>query len=202
MMDPTDRCEACEMTISALLDGEGGREEVLPLLDHLIECASCQAFYREARALDGSLKPGVASPVLEQAPAAVWERIERRGFAANNWRTWAPRLAAALLLTLGAVWIAHSFGMGMGTGTGSAGRPIEIVLGQGGSMTDRRFVEITAEVLKSDPRYRHEMLRVMSAVAAEAEPRESPADQDPLFSEESTPDREDRGPARSMRRAT
>jgi hypothetical protein len=194
-MDPTDRCEACEMSISALLDGEVEREELLPLLDHLSGCTSCQAFYREARALDGALKPGVA-PVPEPAPEAVWERIERRGFAASSWRTWAPRLAAALLIALGTAWAARSLG------PNPAGQPIEVVLGQGGSMSDRRFVEITAEVLRADPRYRHEMLRVMSAVAAQAEPRETPADQDPLFSEESAPEREDRGPARWMRRAT
>jgi predicted anti-sigma-YlaC factor YlaD len=195
MTDSSDRCEACEMSISALLDGEEGKDETLPLLDHLVGCPSCQAFYREARALDVSLKTGPAA-ATEPAPEALWKRIERRGFAANEWRSWAPRLAAALLVALGAVWAAHSLG------AGAAGGPIEIVLGQGGSMTDRHFVEITAEVLRSDPRYRQEMLRVMSAVAAEAGPRETPADQDPVFDDESAPDHEDRGPARATRRAT
>lgn len=187
-----DRCETCEMSISALLDGEAAQEEILPALDHLLECSSCRDFYRDARALGTALQGAAVSRMPEAAPEALWERIDQASFETSpvreRWRSWAPRLAAAVLLALGTAWAALSVG---GMDFHSAGQPIEVVLGESESMTEQRFVQITAEILRSDRRYHQEMLRVMSAVAEETGAREAPADQSLPFSPE-TDDEKDR----------
>lgn len=199
----TNLCEACETTLSALLDGEMEAGEVRTALDHLLECPSCRDFYREARSLDGALRQTGQEREDQQALARVWDAVDRESFgepaARRRWRTWAPRLAAAVLLALGTSWAALSLGGGQ---LSRPEQPIQVELGKGANMTEERFIQITTEILRSDRRYRQEMLRVMSAVTAETAPREAPVDQDLALSTEPAREREDRGPARPARRAT
>lgn len=199
----TNPCEACETTLSALLDGEMEAEEVRTALDHLLDCPSCQDFYRDARALDSSLRRPLQKQEDERTLDRVWEAVDRESFgepaARRRWRTWAPRLAAAVLLALGTSWAALSVG---GRELSRPEQPIQVELGEGANMTEERFIQIATEILRSDRRYQQEMLRVMSAVAEETEPRETPVDQDLAIATEPAREREDRGPTRPLRRAT
>jgi predicted anti-sigma-YlaC factor YlaD len=176
-------CETCEISISALADGELPPEDLLPTLDHLAECPSCQAFYRDLRMLAAALPVAadrtVPSEMSEEASEEIWRRIEGATAPApvrtGRARPWATRLAAALLLVAGlggALAAARS-------ALGPVGAPIEITLGEDcGRMTEQRFVDLTVELLRSDTRYHHEMLQVLTAVLERGGRQEAPADYD------------------------
>ncbi len=166
-------CDRHQETLSAFLDGEASPAETLPAFDHLLGCADCRAFYARARALDRALALAGEEPARENAPAAVWERIAESVAPASGRRptagpsrfhwmpsAWAPRLAAALLLGV-AVWGGYALG-GRQAGP-AAGGEVEVVVG-GGGMTDARFLELTLEVLRSDPRYHEKMREVLTAL--------------------------------------
>lgn len=180
-------CEICEMSISALVDGELPTEELLTTLDHLAECSSCQAFYRDVRALaaaTGNLRPPAsASAPEEAAPEEIWRRIEAAAAPAlsktGRPRPWAMRLAAAILLVAG-LWGALAAVRSLRP----AGEPIEITLEEDrGRMTEQRFVDLTVELLRADSRYHQEMFQVLTAVLVRGGRQESPVDQDAPFPE-------------------
>jgi len=175
-------CETYEISISALADGELSAEDLLPTIDHLAECPECQAFYRDVRALAAALPAGPAAESAsgEEAPEEIWRRIEvatapavgpavgRTGPA----RPWALRLAAAVLLAAG-LWGALAAVRFLRP----ADAPIEVTLGEDrGRMTDRRFVDLTVELLRADSRYRHEMLQVLNTVSEQDKRQEGPTD--------------------------
>jgi hypothetical protein len=57
------------------------------------------------------------------------------------------------------------------------GEPIEIALGEDrGRMSERRFVDLTVELLRADSRYHQEMLQVLNAVTERDGRRETPVD--------------------------
>jgi hypothetical protein len=200
-------CEEHELAISILIDGEMPPEDLLPAIDHLAGCASCRSFYKDARSLAAAVPSALSadrSEAAAPAPEAVWQRIEEAGLGASSragsWRTWAPRLAAALLLIAGSAWAVFSIGR---TLPADPGQPIEVVLGEdGGLMTERRFVEITAEILRADSRYHQEMLEVMATVAEQTRRQETPADVDSPLSEEQTSDSDFTEAFRGERKAT
>lgn len=157
-------CEEKQIEISAWLDGEVAPWDALPLADHLVGCAACAAFYTGARRLDRSLAMGAtaapARPPAWSPDAPAPARPPRRA-------SWALPLAATLLLAAG--------GYALGRQTLGAARPAARL---GGPMTDDRFVGIARELLASEPRYRTEMLRVMTAVT-ESRPLEGSVDARP-----------------------
>ena len=182
-------CETCEMSISALADGELPREDLLPALDHLAECPSCQAFYRDVRALAATLPAGAAGSPDDsrrlsasapgEAPEEIWRRIEVAAAPAlsrtGRIRPWAMRLAAAVLLVAG-LWGALAV---VRSALRPAGEPIEVTLGEDrGRMTKQRFVDLTVELLRADPVYRQEMLQVLTTVTERGGWQETPADHD------------------------
>lgn len=160
-------CEDCQIAISALLDGELPAADVPAAIDHLLDCPACSGFYRGARGLADLLgETGLArgpAPEAEPAPAAVWHRVERRsGSPLSRLPGWTARAAAAALVAVGA-WAALQLG-GIDRGTA----PVRVVLGERpAAMSDERFVAIAAELLRAAPRYRREMLDVMSTVERE-----------------------------------
>lgn len=199
-------CEEHELAISILIDGEMPPEDLLPAIDHLAECASCRSFYQDARALGAAVPaafPAERFQAADSAPEEIWQRIEEAGLGTpsrTGWRTWAPRLAAALLLIAGSVWAVYSVGR---TLPADPSQPIEVVLGEdGGRMTERRFVEITAEILRADPRYHQEMLEVMATVAEQTRRQEAPADTDSPLTEERSADGDFTEAFRGERKAT
>jgi hypothetical protein len=164
-------CDRHQETLSALLDGEASPEETLPAFDHLLGCSACRDFYARARALEGALalSGDQGEGLEERAPAGVWERIAgrvapqpERPSTRMAWTPphWARRLAAALLLGV-AVW--GGYALGGRQGRPAAGGDVEVLVG-GGGMTDARFLELTLEVLRSDPRYHEKMREVLTAL--------------------------------------
>jgi len=199
-------CETYEMSISALADGELPAEDLLPTLDHLAECPSCLAFYRDLRALAAALPAAAAEradPLTApgEAPEEVWRRIEAAAAPAlprtGRVRPWAMRLAAAFLLVVG-LWGALA---AVRSVLGPAGAPIEITLGEDrGRMTEQRFVDLTVELLRADSRYHQEMLQVLTAVDERDGRQEAPADYDVPLPEGDDGVSDDWRPARGARR--
>jgi len=162
-------CESHELLISAWLDDELEAPDRLEMTDHLVRCPACREFYREARALDGAV--AALAPGSEPAPAHVWERIQRQTESRSPRRfappAWALRLAAVLAIAVGAgLWIASGSGSRGGLVVGSSA-PDEILVelgGDAGRMSEKRFVELTTEVLRADPRFHLAMYEVMQQV--------------------------------------
>lgn len=160
-------CDRHQETLSAFLDGEASAAEALPAFDHLLGCAACRAFYARARALERALDlSGAEADGGEDAPAAVWERIAASVAPPGRSRSrfappaWTQRLAAALLLGV-AVW--GGYALGGRQARPARGGEVEVVVG-GGGMTDARFLALTLEVLRSDPRYHEKMREVLTAL--------------------------------------
>jgi hypothetical protein len=150
----------------------------MELLDHLVFCESCRRFHAEARALDG-LVAAVRTPAQDQAPSAeIWQRIQRAADRRPSRRgipAWALRAAAVLVLAVG---LGSVFWFGSSE---EAELPAEAIvhLGeQSGQMTDARFVELTQEVLRADPRYRTAMYHVMEQVMRDTADYEASIDYD------------------------
>jgi putative zinc finger protein len=196
----TSLCETHQIALSSLLDGALPPGEVAETVDHLLDCPTCRAFYRDARALQAALarSGATASPASSGMSAArvipisapeglasdeVWRRIEaesaRRARRARRPAAWALRVAAGLLLAVAAAW-------GVSQQMGRGAMPREVVLGgESGRMSQARFVEIATEVLEADPSYRREMLRVMRE-ADEVAGSEAPVDEGPASEHERT----------------
>ncbi|HEX7181634.1 MAG TPA: zf-HC2 domain-containing protein [Thermoanaerobaculia bacterium] len=184
-------CATYEMSISALADGELPAEDLLPAIDHLAGCPSCQAFYRDVRALAAALPAGgarhlsvSAASAPGEAPEEVWRRIEAAAAPAlsrtERTRPWAMRLAAAVLL-IASLWGAFA---AVRSTLHPPGEPIEVALGEDrGRMSEQRFVDLTVELLRADSRYHQEMLQVLTAVTERDGRRETPVDYDTPFPE-------------------
>lgn len=165
------RCEFMEPAVSALADGELAAVEVAAAVDHLAACAGCRELYRRIRALDEAVAVWSGPAAGEPAPPQLWRRIAEdaappRRPAGARWSTWALRVAALALMACGVWWAAPPPGPSLLAG----GDSVEVVLGSDpGSMTDRRFLEMTTELLRADRRYHRLMWKVMQAVAEDAE---------------------------------
>lgn len=168
-------CERIEMELSAIADGAGEPEELAPVLDHLVECAPCRAFYRQVRVLDNTVAADrTTAPAA--LPTELWERIEERVAPRKvDWRLlrgmprWA--LQAAALVVLGAgLW---ATGMLHAPHLSKVRDGMEIRIGEErGKMTDAQFVELAITVLKADPRYQRKMLEVLQLVSSGADTKE------------------------------
>ncbi len=181
-------CEVFEASLSALIDGELEAPEQLPAVDHLLECASCRDFYRQARAL-GSMVTSATTTSAELAPPEVWDRIatetglaelgrKQRARGHRRYRLGALQLAAVLVAALG-LWF-----LWPAVDDAPTSRPagdtgvINVVLEQDrGSMSDERFLELTTEILKADRGYHRKMLEIMRVVDDLAAPPEGSGDE-------------------------
>ena len=180
-------CERHEVLISAWLDREVGRAEQGELLDHVARCGRCREFYLQARALSGLLAAAGATPAAESPSAEVWARIERAALSGESSRapgpagSWARRIprgaiaaaAAVLVLLIGAFVARRAW-----PPAGSPERDRQVIrLGEdAGRMDDARFVELTAEVLRADRRYRTAFYEVMRQVVIDTADTEASVD--------------------------
>lgn len=165
--EATDRFE---IDLSCLLDGELEPERVLPLLDALLDRPDLQAFYRAGRELDHliaeSVRPDEASAASVAKETREWQwPLSRIGtIVGRSWRwipvpTWAIGAVAALVVAVLAWKAAPDGSTILRIGPGAVSE-----MGGRSSMTDHRFVEMTAELLQAEPRYQRKMLEVMNEV--------------------------------------
>jgi len=166
-----NRCEHFELLVSAWLDGALARDEQVECVDHLVRCSACRRFYVDARALGGLVAALRRPATAAQPTASTWQRIERAGRPARRkpsvWMLQAAALATLALSLYLAVGSTHQVVPGLVDRN-------DVVLGVGGNMTDARFVELTKEVLRAEPRYRTAMHEVLDQVMRDATSREVP----------------------------
>lgn len=180
-------CELCEIEISALLDGESPQEALLPLVDHLAECARCRDFYQRARRLDEAVASW-REPLAGAPPPELWPAIERSsGLAARRalprWSTRISQIAAAVLLAFG-LWAAIDR-------QPATNDDFEVVLGQdAGRMSDERFARMVVDLLSADRRYHRKMLEVITAVEQISGQGENPEPILPTFAHQELDERE------------
>ena len=175
-----NHCDYHEEQLSAWLDDELDRADQVELTDHLVRCAACRRYYAGARALDGVVALA-RDPRPGEAPSPeLWQRIEQAAARAPARRgagipAWALQAAAALVVAVGLSLLAWS------NMTQVAEPPADAMVRIGqdpGSMTDERFVELTRELLRAEPRYRNAMYRVMDQVIRDTEILEASTDYD------------------------
>ncbi|MFH1145311.1 MAG: zf-HC2 domain-containing protein [Candidatus Eisenbacteria bacterium] len=161
-------CEPHEENISALLDGELDAREAGELLDHLLGCASCRRFYHDARALDEIAAPQIAAAPLARSGKALPPHpgAHRHAFLPRFTARWAA--AAVLLLALGFAG-GHLWKDQPGSAASfPADEVLAVTLGEAGEadspMTPERFLDLTLELLRADPRFRHQMQTVLDEV--------------------------------------
>ena len=111
------------------------------------------------------------------APEATTPRTSQRWRAAWSWAA-----AAAIVLAAGGGWWIGSLGDGGAADASvriasegsseieaASNTYVEMVVGSGeegeGAMTERRFIELTAELLASDERYHRKMLEILDLVS-------------------------------------
>lgn len=164
-------CEHFETLVSTWLDGPLNRSDQVECLDHLVRCGGCRAFYVDARSLDG-LVAAIRTPVGAASPSPeVWKRIDwmtrtgRKRFSLRRVPAWTLRAAALVVVAVGltvVAWIGNPFA--------PPPEQAEVFLGQGVEMTDTRFVELTREVLQSEPRYHSAMYQIMEQIVRDTAP--------------------------------
>lgn len=145
-------CEAHETTISGLIDGELEGEQTLDAIEHMLDCAACEGFFRQARRLESQLAPlrqATSDPIRRPAPPRA-----RRAYA---WARWTAAAAALLLLGL-------ALGVADLELASPPVTPGVAEVGDGGKMSDDRFVAVATELLQADRRDRIEMLQVLQHV--------------------------------------
>ncbi len=165
-----NRCEHFETLVSTWLDGALDRGEQIDCVDHLVRCDACRKFYIDARALDGLLA-AVRTPDHARVPAtALWPRVAGAVRPARRVvPVWMLQAAAVAILAVGLYLVTWRAG-GVPP---SAPASEDIAIGRGGTMTDTRFVELTREVLRADPRYVSAMRQVLDQVVRDAVPSEA-----------------------------
>jgi hypothetical protein len=181
-----------EADLSSLIDGELEADRLLEVIDHLLDEASAQRFYRRARALSG-LVEATDSTVRSEPPVAVWRRISHAidgNEAAESpdadsgpghgdpWRAgsrpslgghlprWASFVVAATLLVAALVAGWQLRREVTSPAEQGAGAIASITVGEG-EMTDSRFVELATELLGAERRYRREIVDIIQSVEAE-----------------------------------
>lgn len=176
-----------ELALSTLIDHELERDALLPTIDRLVDDEELREFWREARALDAFALEATSVDSPEASAAAmskIWNRIE--GGAPSSQATataevarrqpvWKMAAAAGIVLAaLAGFWFGTAQSPEIssladnGVGFSEDGF-IEVVVGgeQAGGMNDRRFVEMTVELLSSDPRYHRKMQEILGVVVEE-----------------------------------
>jgi anti-sigma factor RsiW len=182
---------SCEQSfqVSELLDGELAPAEAPAVVDHLLRCPECAAFFRRGRALDAALLLGLVEAegaTLAPAPPEVWRDI--RAAAGRQLVTaetppprrrlpaWALPVAATVLLAIGVLagWQLAVSRLRAGAPAGAASAVPGVTFASfapPGEMDEQRFVALARELLAADSRYRDAMTGVL-AVARSEEPRE------------------------------
>lgn len=157
-------CEHYESHVSAWIDDQLDRAQQVEMLDHFVRCRACRQFYVESRALDG-LVAAVRTPADEPLPSTeVWKAVEEATGATRPRRlvpAWAMKVAAVLVVAIG---LGVVFFGEPGTELAPPQQAEVLIDAADSDMTAFRFVELTKEVLRSDPEYHNAMLQIMEKV--------------------------------------
>jgi anti-sigma factor RsiW len=167
------RNQSWEVEISALLDDELDRTELLAVVDELVASPEARASYRELRSLDRLLGADERSSRL---PPELWQRIvaaaerDRVVALARPQRSLRPVLAVAAALLLATTgWLLVARLAPLRTAT----EVVTVQVGADrGQMSDERFIALTTELLGAEPRYHRTMQQIMTAVTARSLPVE------------------------------
>lgn len=179
-------CEAFELALSELLDGELPAPLAAEAVEHTLACAECAAFFRAARRLNGVARgerrpeSAVVAESLDGGRSeALWSTVRAAsGLAAapgGSTRGWfrpalhSLRFAALLAVGIGAGWWLSALRPGAGGATAGdgTGDPRTIVVSTTPSaMDERRFVALADELLAADPKFQRAMLQVLRLVPA------------------------------------
>lgn len=160
--------EKIEANISALIDGELSRDDLLKSIDMILENGDARRFYNEARALESLVsRHRETDPMHEELPNGLWDKIEKEyrqpeakvvRLGGVFTKVWAA--AAAILIAVG-IW-AGVWQLPQAT---ALPQPVNITLSENkGEMTEKRFVELASELLQADRSYHRKMLEVMQTV--------------------------------------
>lgn len=163
------------LELSGLIDGELDREARTAILDRLAVEPECRRLYLEMRRMEEVVRSAELPGTL---PGRLWRAVQKRaghhapGRRPAGWSwvrpvpvpAWALGTAAVLVLTL-LVWGNVSTIPEPGSRRPQPGVTIQVGLGSDAAgMDDRRFVELTTELLRADRRYHRKMLEVMREV--------------------------------------
>ncbi len=169
----TTQCEHLEAEVSALLDGELTATQSLTVVDHLLSCDRCRAFYRGGRSLARALDSAQLASRDATLPDDLWQRIEAAAripkeggsavvrFAVPWWRA-LVQVAAVCLIAVGGWWFGHqSTQLPKLPDDGIVRVAVE---GNRGAMDDNRFLRLTTELLQADRQYHLKMHQILTAV--------------------------------------
>jgi hypothetical protein len=178
MTKARESCDHFESLVSTWLDRELERPGAEEMLDHLVRCAGCRRFYRQARALSGLVVASGFSPANIEVDPGLWRRIERKSGLRSPRRIsgWVVRVAALLVVAAGlttAVWRSRDAGT-----VSSLPSEVQVELeGNREAMTEGRFLELTTELLESDRRFHLAMYEVIDQVVRDTRDGEGTGDE-------------------------
>lgn len=183
-------CEFQEMQASALLDGELGYHEQILLVDHLLACPACRAFYGRARELQDFVDElpedtGFAGePVPHEGPALAPPSADvanpvRAAQRAPRW-IWAAAASIIFLIFVfsgGGLLDSEDAGEGapLARALPAAGNIDVRLASDNGQLDDERFVALTLELLRGDARYHRKMYDLLGELRAGEVPVEGEA---------------------------
>lgn len=167
--------ELNEAQVSALVDGELGRHEMIAVIDQLVESEPLRAFYRDVRRLDRLVDEAGSAAAIGELPTDLWDRIERTAAAGDireqprardtrsQWR-WGLQVAALVVIAV-ATWVLAGGNRRQPTTLRPDGGVMSVVLAsQPGAMSDGRFLALTTELLQADRHYHEQMFEILQAV--------------------------------------
>lgn len=175
-------CEAYEIELSSLIDGELPPQAAGEALEHAFGCAGCRGFYLAARRLEQA-GAGLRSSATE-APAesaASWQEVQDRLASRGGTPGWLPsralRAAALVALGLGGGYVlsgvlrplpeaASAVPSVASPSTSGAVATASATPAPTAAMDERRFVALADELMRADVRYQRAMLQVLRLVPA------------------------------------
>lgn len=163
--------EKLEADVSAILDDELRGESLRGTIDALLEDEELRNFWRANRTLSKSLEKPRGAEGFEPLPADGWTKVRRKSglrrpkvYLLHNQAQKSVAVAAtillAIVLSVGTI-IEFPF-------INSAGATTVTLGDESGNMSEKRFIELTTELLEADHRYHRKMLEIMELVNQEA----------------------------------
>ncbi len=182
-------CELYAVELSALIDHGLEPSEVPPVIDHLVECPECRAFWMAARGLDGALvdlrgagdvdlPPGMWQQIREAAGAGPADDVDGSATTVATLHrrrlpAWTLRLAAALAA---AVALVALLGPRLAPERARSSAMEIQRIGGDAPMEQEQLLAVAAGLLRADPRDRAALVDILEAVDSRQRRREGSVD--------------------------